>query len=101
MQRPLPHHISQEIWDLAAHHLKILRHKFPDYKYKIYETAGQEPTGDFASVTIHIGPTTIFWASFTSSFLEITTLRSDERIYYADPEFTDDILSDKLKEMVL
>ena len=96
--------ISKEVWLLAKHHMKILRCKFPefpDYNYGLFEHPKywlrlQVTTGRY------FDRCPILRVSFSSSSIKIETkpfrLKSLAKIInYADPAFTDDVLSDLLK----
>ena len=106
--------VSQEVLDLAKHHLEILDRNF-HHRCTLSDSPelGQEPKA-FISVEMvftrdsyayeHM---TILVASFSSDSVDIVTpaythpLSGSETIYYADPRFTDDFLSDKLREVML
>ena len=120
--------ISKAICLLVEHHKDILKSRFPDYEYKIYECPN-----DWLRIEIsdqRIGNGVLLVASFSSSSIKIanqvvnTRLASPskdklnartglpmtfihiapnftEEISYADPKFTDDMLSDILEGLIL
>ena len=114
--------ISKELWNLAVRHKEILEHKFPKFRYFlsgsnvsekiilhvdiVYDNDGADD--DSRTVTAILG------VIFSSDSLIVTEPKKPSDgtfdfsssfavslIYYADPGFTDDFLSDKLEELVL
>ena len=113
---------AQEIWDLAEHHIDILKREFPDiyaspfpsipkYKYGIFYDDNLENPKVWLRVEIWDDPDPsikriILEAAFYSSSVKIITYDRNphasarcEIIDYADPKFTDNILHDLIKEM--
>ena len=91
--------ISDEIWDLAAHHLEILKHKFPGYRCDLYES-----NEGWAVIRVESSEgAMIISASFSTDRVTIVhhvVISPFEReiIHYADPRLTDDIISDLIRE---
>ena len=95
-----PGHVFQEVLDLAKHHLRILERKFPNYGYALYESG--------SSIRLQVSDGSMFETStllvafFSSSSISISNhllIHAIEEISYADPKFTDDLLSDKLERL--
>ena len=93
----------KEIWDLAEHHKKIIERKFlPRWRCVLYELESNavmrvEKSNDSTSILVIV---------FSSSFLRMIIphhrhlIESFEEMDYANPRFTDNILSDVLKEIL-
>ena len=90
-------HISKEIVILAQHQLEILDRRFPNNKHTLY-THGLD-----CCITVRDTAPKIIAISFRSNFIEIVWSYVDKEaisiiLDYADPKFTDDTISDMIKE---
>ena len=96
--------LTEEILDLAKHQLEILERRFPEYKYILYKSKG-------CWVAVETGENIeILMVSFFHSHIRIAPFsfvqlhehlhRDPFNLDYADPKFTDDFLSDILRELV-
>ena len=94
-------HTPKEILALAEHQLGILKRRFPNYEHVLYKH------GICWISVSDKGGSIILAISFYSSSIEIISSFGDEEtitieedfvLDYADPRFTDDTISDKLKE---
>ena len=93
--------VTEEILDLAKHHKRILERKFPTYTCDLSESSGHDGPRSFLRVESNISPDDVtLMVLFSSRSIQIFSSISDqdETIDYADPRFTDDILSNKLEE---
>ena len=113
--------MKMEILDLAKHHREILERKFPYYNYAFFKPsrATSSLTLDDARAWIRVvlrvpaSPQTehvkLLVAFFLPSYVKIIIPGGAaffqhvcyDEIAYADPRFTDDILSDKIDELHL
>ena len=103
---------SKELWNLAVRHREILKHKFPKFRYFLSGSYVSEKIVLHVDIVVYDNDgadddsctvTAILIIIFSSDSLIITEPKkpSGGMIYYADPGFTDDFLSDKLEELVL
>jgi len=110
------------LWALALHHKSILERRFPNYKYTTFDPAVAElkvflrvDTLDKSDPLppererlhrdardVQTDTYRVLLAVFSPSSICIVPADicggGDDKVYYADPKFTDDILSDKIKE---
>ena len=79
---------------LAEHHKRILERRFPNYVHSLHE----RPLDYLLLVEIWENNATILDVSFLSDRVQVVTPpifgSIDIILYYADPEFTDDTLSE-------
>ena len=79
---------------LAEHHMRILERKFPNYSHSLHE----RPLDYLLHVEDEEKNATILDVSFLSDCAQIKTPiifgSIDIVLYYADPKFTDNILSE-------
>ena len=109
-------HSDLELYRLAYYYREALQREFPQYEYSL--SISDEGADDAAflavfknGVEIDNDSMPILVASFSSAFIEILYYgyvddindfdngclkRHIDFIYYADPKFTEDVLSDKL-----
>ena len=91
-----------DVWLLVKHHKKILERRFPKYHHTTVDWPGWERTIELET---HDGSITVLVVSFSSNCVHISPEGwrdpefTDDNITlnYADPEFTDSILSDILE----
>lgn len=116
----IPTRFSKEIWILAEHHYDILMRKFPDYAYVLHEDDTYLPakvTEWWLQLVVSERGTTLLIASFSSSFVKVElspfkemTMSTKygsgiifanriEVIEYADPKFTDNVLTNMLERL--
>ena len=85
-----------EIVILARHQLEILERRFPNYEHSIHILESSDNCMIVSSYKNYL-----LQISFYPSSIEILSTFGDEEaivLDYADPKFTDDTISDKLKE---
>ena len=91
--------LSKEVCDLAKHHFDGMQNRFPSYKHILHEWRDYW----WMCVETKKPPAlrdTVLVASFCHDSVMIVASngRFVLRVYYADPKFTDDFLSDIIKE---
>ena len=90
--------MSIEVRALAEHHLDILKRRFPNYNYHLFDYP-------YCWIRADWYDSIIFTAIFYADSLKIAgcakTIRNNiSTVNYADPRFTDDFISDKLREWI-
>ena len=87
-----------KMWALARHHKEILEHRFPHFNYAFYESA-TVAVPFCLHIEVHNGYRTVLKASFSADSVRIAPYSEDDiDLNYADPEFTDNVISYVLEE---
>ena len=96
--------IIKEVWILAQYQKGILERKFPKCQHVLYEYCLSDHWARLEVQRSTRPHHPILIASFSTSCVRINANAPlgfyDHKIDYADPKFTDDLLSDMLKRMI-
>ena len=91
--------VTKEIWALANHQLDMLGYRFPHYDCILYESAVSTWPDFWLYIEVHNGYRTVLKASFSADSVRIAPYSEDDiDLNYADPEFTDNVISYVLEE---
>ena len=107
MRRPI--NVPEEVSLLAEHHKAILESRFPDYDYEYLDHPYRN---DCMQLVVSDDGITVLTASFSSNSIHTRLNRGRRIIYgildtghdsididYADPQFTENMLSDMLERL--